>query len=232
MGQLAEIHTGPGLPRGRGKLPPDEVARLQRDRIFRAIVGAVADRGYADVRVADVVDRARVSRQTFYALFADKHECFLAAHAAGLERILTNLAAWAGAVGPTGDDSGADAREQLRGAIGAYLALAADEPEFAYCMLVELPAISADGLGARLAAHAQIASMLEGWHSGARKANPGWPAVPDSRYGAAVGAVHDLLFAAVATGRSDLVALAPEAVDAVSALLEIPSVLDQLTDRA
>src|ERR1700751_2980324 len=95
MGELAATHTGRGLPRGRGSLPPDDVARAQRDRIVRAMIAAVAERGYADVRIADVVDRARVSRQSFYAQFADKHECFLAAHTQGLATILDRLGAWA-----------------------------------------------------------------------------------------------------------------------------------------
>ena len=47
------------------------------------MVSAAATLGYANVRIADVVNRARVSRQSFYAQFADKEACFLAAHAEG-----------------------------------------------------------------------------------------------------------------------------------------------------
>ncbi len=39
----------------------------------------VAERGAANVSVAHVVERAGVSRRTFYELFADREECFLAA---------------------------------------------------------------------------------------------------------------------------------------------------------
>ena len=216
MSELASPHTGRGLPRGRGSLPPDEVARAQRERIVRAMIGAVAQRGYADVRIADVVERARVSKQSFYVLFADKRECFLAAHADGLETILARVGAWASSA------SQRSAHEQLRGGIGAYLGLAAAEPEFAYCMLVELPAIGKEGLQARLAAHAQIAAVLRAWHGLARAANPSWPEVPDSRYDAAVGAVHDLLFTATTSSDGDPAAIAPAAVDAVLALLQIP----------
>lgn len=216
MSELAATHTGRGLPRGRGSLPPDEVAAAQRERILRAMIGAVAERGYADARIADVVERARVSKQSFYALFADKGECFLAAHAQGLETILGRLGEWASAAPELG------AQEQLRGGIGAYLGLAVAEPEFAYCMLVELPAIGAEGLRARIAAHAQIAALLRVWHALARTVNPTWPAVPDSRYDAAVGAVHDLLFVAVSAPDGDATAIAPAAFDAVLTLLQIP----------
>jgi hypothetical protein len=89
-------------------------------------------------------------------------------------------------------------------------------------MLVELPAIGPDGLSARLAAHVQIAALLRTWHALARLEVPAWPEVPESRYDAAVGAVHDLLFTAVSTPGEDPAAIAPAAVGAVMALLQIP----------
>ena len=39
---------------------------------------AVAERGYARTSVADVLRRARVSRETFYEQFDNKQDCFLA----------------------------------------------------------------------------------------------------------------------------------------------------------
>lgn len=216
MGSLAQIHTDRGLPRGRGSLPPDEVLAAQRRRILRAITAAVAERGYANVRIADVADRARVSKQSFYELFADKPECFLAAHAEGVEILLARLAEWASG------DAGRDSLSQLNGGVRAYFRMAGEEPEFARCMLVELQAIGPAGLEARLAVHRQIAVLLGGWHRDARKRTRGWPTVPDGRYAAAVGAVHDLLFDAIASG-CPLDAAADAAVDAVTKLLEIPS---------
>jgi AcrR family transcriptional regulator len=195
------------------------VAHAQRQRILRAMVSATATLGYSNVRIADVVNRARVSRQSFYALFADKEECFLAAHAAGLELIVERLARW------TVDDAAADddLTAPVRGAVAAYLLLAADEPEFARCMLIELPASGPAGLEARLAAHREIATLLRAWHHRARQDHPDWPAVPDGRYPSAIGAVHDLLFDAVASGDAERAPnLRPDAVSAVLTLLEIP----------
>ncbi|MGZ4313079.1 MAG: TetR/AcrR family transcriptional regulator [Solirubrobacteraceae bacterium] len=232
MGTLAQINTRRGLPRGRGSLPPEVVARAQRQRILRAMVSAVATLGYGNVRIADVVNRARVSRQSFYALFADKEECFLAAHTEGLAVIVQRLDRWTAenAVAPDPADAAdhaaagrADPTAPITGAVGAYLQLAADEPEFAHCMLIELPAIGLPGLQARLAAHRQIAELLRGWHEEARRTHPEWPPVPSGRYAAAVGAVHDLLFDAVASGRpGEAPTLCDDAVDAVLTLLQIP----------
>jgi AcrR family transcriptional regulator len=221
VSELAQIYTRRGLPRGRGSLPPEDVARAQRRRILRAMVSATSTLGYANVRIADVVNRARVSRQSFYAQFADKEECFLVAHAEGLEEIVARLARWTAADPAAGDP---DPTAPVRGAVVAYLLLAADEPEFARCMLIELPAIGPAGLSARLAAHRQIATLLQTWHERMRPEHPDWPAVPDGRYAAAIGAVHDLLFDAVASGNAEIAPnLRQDAIGAVLTLLEIPS---------
>jgi AcrR family transcriptional regulator len=218
MGTLAELTTTRGLPRGRGKLPRDEVARAHRDRLLRAMTAAVAQLGYANVRIADVVDRARVSRQSFYEQFPDKEACFLAAHERGTELILERLALSAH------DIQDLEPGAQLRAGIRAYLGLAAAEPEFAYCMLIELPAIGPTGLAARLAAHEQIAWLLRDWHQSARAAQPRLPEVPPKRYAAAVGAVHDLVYELVATGRtSEVPALEDDSYGAIAALLQIPA---------
>jgi AcrR family transcriptional regulator len=218
MGTLAELTTTRGLPRGRGKLPRDEVARAHRDRLLRAMTAAVAQLGYANVRIADVVDRARVSRQSFYEQFPDKEACFLAAHERGTELILERLAQSAH------DIQELDPGAQLRAGIRAYLGLAAAEPEFAHCMLIELPAIGPAGLAARLAAHEQIASLLRDWHQSARAVQPRQSGVPPKRYAAAVGAIHDLVYELVATGRtSEVPALEDDSYGAIAALLQIPA---------
>jgi AcrR family transcriptional regulator len=56
----------------------DEVARIQRERIFGAMVASVSERGYTATRVSDLVELSGVSSRTFYDLFADKESCFLA----------------------------------------------------------------------------------------------------------------------------------------------------------
>ena len=53
----------------------------QRERLLRSVIAAVSETGYLAVTVTDIVRRARVSRAAFYAQFADKEDCFLAATA-------------------------------------------------------------------------------------------------------------------------------------------------------
>jgi hypothetical protein len=58
----------------------------------------------------------------------------------------------------------------------------------------------------------------------ARQDHPDWPGVPDGRYPAAIGAVHDLLFDAVASCAPEQAPnLREDAASAVLTRLEIPA---------
>lgn len=61
------------------RLPPEEVARNQRERLFAAMVAVVAEKGYEATRVADLLELSGVSRSAFYEHFCDKEECLLGA---------------------------------------------------------------------------------------------------------------------------------------------------------
>src|SRR3984957_17283088 len=65
---------------GRG-----QVAELQRARLLTAMVQGVSERGAANVSVGHVVGRSGVSRRTFYEVFRDREDCFLAACDEALE---------------------------------------------------------------------------------------------------------------------------------------------------
>jgi AcrR family transcriptional regulator len=67
------------LPSGRHDLPRDLIIQSQRDRILQAMAETVAANGYAASTVAEIVERAGVSRATFYELFRGKDDCVTAA---------------------------------------------------------------------------------------------------------------------------------------------------------
>jgi AcrR family transcriptional regulator len=69
----------PSLPRGRHKLSRDEVERSQRLRLAMAMAEACAEAGFVDTPVKAVLERAGVSRLTFYELYDGKLDCFLEA---------------------------------------------------------------------------------------------------------------------------------------------------------
>ncbi|HWJ49775.1 MAG TPA: TetR/AcrR family transcriptional regulator [Solirubrobacteraceae bacterium] len=66
------------LPHGPHRLDRDQVILHQRARIHGAMVEAVAECGYEDTSVKQVISLAGVSRRSFYEQFSNKQESFLA----------------------------------------------------------------------------------------------------------------------------------------------------------
>ena len=103
----------------------------QRVRLLDAMIDVVADKGYALATVADAVRAARVSRGTFYALFASKEECFVEAYRRGVDAVVARIE-------DAVHDEDGDWRARLRAALRAYLEHLAAEPRFARIWLMEI----------------------------------------------------------------------------------------------
>lgn len=188
-GTLAHTHEGkPGLPRGRNSLPAPDVRASQIERLRRAMIAAVAETGYAAVTIADIVRRARVSRAAFYAHFADKEACFLAATREGGKLLADRVHAATRAVPPGTPDEDA-----LRAGCRAFLGFLADEPAFARVFYVEMPAAGPRAVERLEAAGRDYAAMTAKWHRRARCHHPEWPAVPDEAYLGLAGATAELV---------------------------------------
>ena len=102
----------------------DARAGAQRARLLEGMAQAVAEKGYAAATVADAVRIARVSRGTFYALFASKEACFLESYRHGVDVLVDRVRAAVRA-----EDGDWVAR--LRAGLRAYLRTLAGEPRFA-----------------------------------------------------------------------------------------------------
>jgi AcrR family transcriptional regulator/DNA-binding MarR family transcriptional regulator len=76
--------VGDGLGRG-------QVSDIQRARMLCAMVDAVGERGIGNVTVSHVVGRSGVSRRTFYEVFEDREDCFLAAFDDAIEKIAASI---------------------------------------------------------------------------------------------------------------------------------------------
>jgi AcrR family transcriptional regulator len=197
-GSLAGTHEGkPGLPRGRSRLPARAVRASQAERLRRAVVAAVAEAGYADVTVADIVRRAKVSRVAFYAHFRGKEDCFLAATREGGQLMADRVVAATRALPPGTPDE-----DVLRAACRAFLEFLADEPAFARVFYVDMPTAGPRAVGRYEAAERRFAEMTATWHRRARGRHPGWPAVPDDAYAALAGASSKLVRTAVRNGET------------------------------
>jgi AcrR family transcriptional regulator len=197
-GTLARTHEGkPGLPRGRSRLPLPAVRASQRDRLLRSVIAAVSASGYMAVTVADIVRRARVSRAAFYAHFADKEDCFLAATAEGRELMISQVVSATRAL-PTGSCE----EEVLRVACRAYLAFLAGEPAFARVFYIHMPAAGPRAVSRLDAAAGLFADLNQKWHQRAREHHPEWPCVPPEAYLALAGATDELVRSTVRAGRT------------------------------
>lgn len=210
-GSLARTHgKAPGLPRGRSSLPKSAVRAAQRRRLLAAVIAAVAESGYHSVTVADVVKRAKVSRAAFYAHFADKEDCFLAAtrHGGGLlvDAVLT-------ATRNVPADAPPDA--MLRAGCRAFLRFLADEPAFSRVFYIDMPAAGAGAVARMDAAQHRFAELNQEWHQRARLRRPEWPEVPYDAYLGLSGATTELVSVRVRHGRT---AELPELEDTLVAL--------------
>jgi AcrR family transcriptional regulator len=109
------------LPTGTHGLDPELVRRDQRERLQKALVELVAEKGYAAVRIIDLAKLAHVSQPTFYSLFADKENLLLSAY----EQIAARTARTV--IGAYETDGTRDQR--VLAAMRAFAELAAAEPD-------------------------------------------------------------------------------------------------------
>jgi AcrR family transcriptional regulator len=191
------------LPVGLQGIDADLVTVSQRGRLLDAMAAVVAQRGYAAATIADVVRQAGVSRKTFYEHFSDKEDCFLAAHALGVQLVVARLkAAMEGVDDPV---------ERLRLGIAAYLATLAEAPAFARTFEVEVLAAGDRALAQRDRSMAGFAELM-------RPAGPdtGDPRLDERLRRAAVAAIADLVAAEVRGERKPKLAELAEPATAIA----------------
>ena len=140
------------LPRGRHGLSREQVVGSQRSRLLTALAEAVAEQGYAKTSVADVLERAGVSRETFYEQFSSKEDCFLKTFDRAGEVLFERIAA---AQAP-----GGSAVERFDRLLGAYLDALASEPAYARVYLVDSHAVGPEAVRRRAALQARFAAAL------------------------------------------------------------------------
>jgi AcrR family transcriptional regulator len=130
-----------------------QIIEIQRSRLLAAAVSAVDELGYADTTVADITSRARVSRRTFYEVFANREECF----AAVLEDVVALV---------EGEIAAADLgalpwRERVRGGLWVILGFFDREPVLARLCVVEASRGGPGVLARREEILARLAKVLD-----------------------------------------------------------------------
>ena len=155
---------------------------------MRSMIAAVSERGYQGTRVVDVVEGAGVSRATFYDLFDDIEDCFLASYDYVSGRL---IGAALDAFNETPDATWA---ERIRKSMAALLELLAVWPEGARFAIVEVLAAGPNALVRRDAVLRQLTELVEAGRSQSPIELPGITSV------AIVGGIQELLYTEVLHG--------------------------------
>jgi AcrR family transcriptional regulator len=134
------------LPRGPHKLSREEVETSQRQRLLAAATEAVAEKGYVATSVADILRHAGVSRTTFYRMFADKQDCFLAALQVNADTVAALMEDELAAVQA---DPTQDQLARLDRVLGTYLELLHAAPALARVFLVDVYAAGPEAIAQR-----------------------------------------------------------------------------------
>lgn len=145
------------LPRGRHSLTRKEVEESQRERVQRAMAETMAEKGYALTSVADILRRARVSRETFYELYSSKEDCFMSVFDAAYGAIGEAMAATAGGGAATDAVPGVP---PLARVLDDYLGAIASDPVTARVFLIEVYAAGPQAIRRRTALQQGLVDLL------------------------------------------------------------------------
>jgi len=180
-----------------------EAAADQRRRILEAIGDLVAEQGYAETTIEQVVRRARVGYATFYKHYGDKDEAFLALLDAAIERTVYEVEeAYDREDGPWPDKVGAG--------LGALLKIAAEHPGVARACLVEAPTAGPEAAARHEAALKRFAPLLRA----GRELNPRGDRLPANLEETLAGGVLWVINRRLIAGEAgQLRALLPEALE-------------------
>ena len=192
------------LPRGPHSLK-EEVLNSQRGRMMRAVAFAVAEKGYGEMIVADVTDRAHVSRRTFYEHFDDLQDCYRQAHA-------TTLDAMGDLLERIYEEGGYDGFETIRQGLRAWFSMIAAQPVIAQAFWVD--ALSAGPLVMRKRDETteRGAALFVAAYERAREADPELPEPLPLAGPAAMGIINEICLSALRKGSTaDLPGLSDEA---------------------
>ncbi len=178
--------------RPRPRRSTEDVAAWQRQRMLTAMVAAVAEKGYTSVAVADVVQRARVSRATFYEQFEDKTDCFVAAFHMCVDGFVEKLR--------RRNPPGPPPRQRLHILLDTYLGEMAEFPDGARVCLVEMYAVGPRAALHRRQIQLDFVALLQEMHAELAGAGEPVRALTDFDFEALVGAISSLATNKVAAG--------------------------------
>jgi AcrR family transcriptional regulator len=187
-GKAPEVEpASAGLQSGERGIGREKVSEIQRARMLSAMVGEVSRRGAGNVSVAHVVARSGVSRRTFYEVFDDREDCFLAAFDEGIERL-------AHAVVPAYERA-RGWRERIRAGLVAGLGALDGDPGLARLLLVETLGAGPRALERRSRVLEALIAAVDDGREEAKAGREATPLAGEGVVGAVLAVLHGRLLA-------------------------------------
>jgi AcrR family transcriptional regulator len=132
--------------------PTDSGASAFRQRLLDGLADSIAERGYRETTVADIVRNAKTSKRTFYGEFPSKEECFVELLRTNNDRLIASIQ---GAV-----DAEAPWQEQIQAAADAYVDHISARPAITLSWIREAPALGVAAQPLHRLAMEQLTDML------------------------------------------------------------------------
>lgn len=195
--------------RGRTR-PAGRDSEFYRRRILAAMAECIAEVGYANTMVADVVRRARTSKSKFYAAFSDREACLVALLS---ETNDANLAAVAAAVDPT-----APWQTQVRQAVETWFDWAERRRHLTLTWIRDVPALGPSARSLQRTAMRQFVELVQTLSDTDELKAIGIDPVPNARAVLLVGGLRELAAHTVEHDRP-LASVTEEAVCSAIALI-------------
>jgi AcrR family transcriptional regulator len=171
----------PSSPEPAHGLPTE----IQRNRLLSAAIRSLDASGYANTSVAQITSRARVSRRTFYELFATREECLLAVFDDVIELIERDLA--------VAELQALPWRERVRLGLWTILSFFEREPTMARVCVVQSLQGDAKLLVRREALLARLAAIVDEGRKASVKASHATPLTAEGLVGAALSILYTRL---------------------------------------
>lgn len=176
------------LPRSEGNGPRGlrvvgtRVSEEQRVRLLDATLTLATERGYRQTTVRLISGRAGVSNRTFYELFRNREDCFLAA----FDRSVDGLAFAATPVWRAEREWAA----RIRACLAVLLERLDEDPALARLVFVEALAAGPRVLARRALVLRELAEAIDGGRAGHAAPHPLPPLTAEGTVGAAFGLIH------------------------------------------
>jgi AcrR family transcriptional regulator len=173
---------------GAHPLRPEVIAHHQRQRILNGAAKAIAEQGYRQASVADIVKSAAIARARFYENFSSKQDCFFALYDAATAEALD-------LVGKACDEEKGEFPVKVRVGVEALLGYLESDRVLARACVVEGPSVGPP-IGPRF--EAMVGGFAELLRAGRRGADI--DDVADTVEDSVIGGLYWLLYYALLDG--------------------------------